>query len=94
MFQAHNKISVSDAGHAAMLEDRFRDAGERMRAVPGFVKFALLRARDGTHYIVSTLWETEQAFEQWRSSPHFQAAHAGRTNARPQAELGTYDVIF
>ena len=94
MFQAHNRITVTDEVHAAHLEERFRGASERMREVPGFVKFALLRAKDGSHYVVSTLWETEQAFQNWRSSPHFQSAHASQTNARPQAEISAYDVVF
>lgn len=94
LFQAHNKITVADADHAATLEERFKNAAERMKAVPGFVKFGMLKAQDGSHYIVSTLWETEQHFKAWVSSPHFQAAHSGQAHPQAQAEVSSYHVIY
>lgn len=93
MFEAHNRLQVQSEEQSQMLEQRFSKASEHMKKVPGFVKFSMLRAHDGSHYLVKTLWESEQHFHDWVKSPHFQAAHGGREQGG-QAEVATYRVIY
>ena len=59
----------------------------RLREVPGFVGFSLLRrdaskADDGFNYVSCTIWRDREAFNSWRSSDAFRAAHAGASEAR------------
>ncbi|EPZ52684.1 MULTISPECIES: antibiotic biosynthesis monooxygenase family protein [Alicyclobacillus] len=44
--------------------------------------------------IVSTMWESEQHFQDWIQSPHFAAAHGGRGHTAGQAQVATYEVIY
>ncbi len=93
MFEAHNRLQVQNDEQRHMLEDRFSKAAEHMTKIPGFLKFTMLRAQDGSHYLVKTLWESEQHFQDWVKSPHFQAAHGGHGPSE-QAKVASYDVIY
>ncbi|SRR6266496_6682880 len=78
-----NAIEVPE-GAGPELEKRFAARKHAVDGQPGFLGFELLRPVSGeTRYFVVTKWETEEAFQAWRSGPA-QEAHAGE-RAKPVA---------
>lgn len=75
MFVAVNRIPVVDG-----CDDEFREAFEErtqhIRQQPGLHRVELLRPVDAEQYIIQAYWESRAAFDQWRNSEAFQAAHA------------------
>ncbi|GEO27332.1 hypothetical protein AAC03nite_31170 [Alicyclobacillus acidoterrestris] len=94
MYVAHNRLPIENEAQEKMLEERFAKAGEHMKRVPGFTGFQMLRASDHSHFIVSTMWASEQHFQDWIQSPHFAATHGGRGHTAGQAQVATYEVIY
>ncbi|CAA9259521.1 MAG: Heme-degrading protein MhuD (no EC) [uncultured Actinomycetospora sp.] len=67
------------------LEKRFAAHGDSMLATPGFLGYELLRPIEGEHrYFVYTRWESDEAFEAWRTGGAAEAAHSGQ-RAQPVA---------
>ena len=91
MIEVHNKITVSSPEHAQHLEAAFSGTNHRMADIPGFVAFNLLKAQDGSHYIVRVVWESEDAFAAWTASEHFRQAHRGQSG---EAVASTYQVVL
>ena len=67
----------------------------------GFVSFKLLRAtqapdlnEDEALYIAQTTWQTQEAYEKWRSSDAFSQAHAGsgRGGSPLRASLEIFEI--
>jgi len=78
-----NAIEVPE-GAGPELEKRFAARQHAVDGQPGFIGFELFRPVSGeTRYFVVTKWETEEAFQAWRSGPA-QEAHAGE-RAKPVA---------
>lgn len=94
MYVAHNKLDIQSDEQSKMLEERFAMAGDHMKHVPGFQGFEMLRATDNSHFLVSTMWESEQHFKDWVQSPHFASAHGGSNQGAAQAQVATYDVVY
>src|SRR5512134_2869528 len=70
-----NAIEVP-AGMGAELERRFAARAGEVDKQPGFEEFMLLRPTAGDdRYFVLTRWESEEAFEAWRSGQAFQHGH-------------------
>ena len=77
------KINALDVpeGTGEEIEKRFAARAEAMNSVPGFLGFELLRPVGGeSRYFVYTRWESDEAFQAWRSGPAAGAAHAGPRN--------------
>jgi phosphonatase-like hydrolase len=69
--------SRSREGMGAELEKRFAARAGEVDGMPGFEEFMLLRPVAGdSRYFVVTRWETEEAFQAWRTSREFQQQHA------------------
>jgi heme-degrading monooxygenase HmoA len=59
------------------LEKRFAARAKSVDEMPGFEEFQLLRPIAGeTRYFVYTRWESEEAYENWRTSQQFGEGHA------------------
>jgi heme oxygenase (staphylobilin-producing) len=85
---------VQSPEHAKHLEEAFSETNHRMVEVPGFRGFNLLKASDGSAYVVRVVWDSEAAFRQWTESDHFRRAHQGQANGGgAMAELSVYEVI-
>ncbi|MBE3556302.1 MAG: antibiotic biosynthesis monooxygenase [Firmicutes bacterium] len=94
MFVVMNRLRVEDA-YRPRLEEAFRHSGERMKQVPGCLRFLLLNEKESNLYIVYTEWQDEQAYQAWINSPHFQQAHAqSQGPSQTQSELETFEVLF
>ena len=85
-----NAISVPD-GNGEELERRFAARAGQVDQQPGFEEFMLLRPVAGDdRYFVVTRWESEEAFQAWRTGRAFAKQHrqthddAGRGEAKPQ----------
>lgn len=71
-----NAIEVPP-GAGPELEQRFAARAGMVDKQPGFEEFMLLRPTAGDdRYFVLTRWESEEAFENWRSGQSFQHGHA------------------
>ena len=87
MFIAMNRFEINE-GMEEGFEKLWKERDSYLDDVPGFREFHLLRGPTGegyTLYASHTVWESEQAFEDWTKSEAFVKAHR---NAR--APEGTY----
>ena len=85
-FIAMNRFRVSVEG-ADDFEEMWRSRESRLKEVPGFIEFRLLKGpeEDGIRtYSSHVIWEAKTDFENWTQSEHFRAAHAnvGKSQGR------------
>lgn len=73
MYIAVNRITAPKEAMDRMTEG-FRRNGASLKEFPGFLSFELWRG-DATIEAVSK-WESQQAYEAWRNSDNFLAAHS------------------
>ena len=84
MITVANRIYVAPA-YAEAFEERFRNRARLVDGMPGFVSNQVLRpVNDGDPYIVFTLWESREAFENWVESDEFRKGHA-QSGTLPEA---------
>jgi heme-degrading monooxygenase HmoA len=77
MFIAMNRFRVVKE-HAAEFEEVWRSRDSRLKGLPGFVEFHLLKGpehEDHVLYASHTIWRTRAAFEAWTKSDAFRQAH-------------------
>ncbi len=76
MFVTMNRFSLHDEFREAF-EQRFRERESLLKQVPGFIRNSVLRPVEGAgeQYIVMTLWESREAFQDWARSDAFRQAH-------------------
>ncbi|MEC1261684.1 antibiotic biosynthesis monooxygenase [Bacillus swezeyi] len=73
-FLVLNNIPVTPEGRP-LFETRFKNRAGKIENQPGFKALRVLRPQDSDTYIVLSLWETEQAFQDWKNSKSFNEAH-------------------
>ena len=84
MFIAMNRFRIVK-GKEADFERIWAERDSHLDAVPGFVKFDLLRgpeAEDHTLYASHSEWQSRAAFEDWTKSEAFRKAHANAGSAK------------
>ncbi len=77
MFIAMNRFQVRP-GHEEEFERVWRERDSRLKEVPGFVEFRLLRGPENetfSLYASHTLWASRADFEAWSRSDAFREAH-------------------
>ena len=65
-------------GQEAMFEDVWLSRDIRLREVPGFIEFHLVKGpatEEHTLYASHTVWASRAAFEDWTKSEAFRDAH-------------------
>jgi len=84
MFVTMNRFTI-DPAHWDDFENRFKQRAGLVDGEPGFIRNAVLRPQENTsdQHIVTTLWESRQAFEAWTRSDSFRQAHA-KTGQTPK----------
>lgn len=94
-----NAIEVAPE-RGAELEERFARRASEVEKMPGFLGFELLRPVSGeTRYFVYTRWETEEAYQSWRSSQAFTRGHVqaardrGETPVAQGSSLLEFEVV-
>jgi heme-degrading monooxygenase HmoA len=85
LFITMNHFQV-DPARGAEFEKVWRERESHLAAVPGFVRFALLRGDEPGAYVSHASWESRAAFDAWTRSEAFRKAHA---QARTPAGLVT-----
>ncbi len=83
---AMNRFQVR-LGSETEFEDMWRNRESRLKQVPGFVEFRLLKGpeSDGARlYSSHVIWDDKTAFENWTKSQHFRDAHknAGQSSTK------------
>ncbi len=77
MFLAMNRFRIAPGKEDAFVE-HWRNRNSYLHEVPGYVSFNLLRAPgnvEHTLFVSHTVWESEQAFNDWTKSEAFRKAH-------------------
>jgi heme-degrading monooxygenase HmoA len=78
-------------------ERRFATRAGKVSSAPGFEAFELLRPNDDREVcLVITRWESEEAFQNWVTSPDFRAGHAQHREGGPvgtSSEIWSFDVL-
>lgn len=69
-FTVLNNIPVTPEGRP-LFETRFKNRAGKIENQPGFKALRVLRPKDSDTYIVLTLWDTEQSFQDWKNSKSF-----------------------
>jgi len=96
MYIAMNRFKVAP-GREADFEEVWRGRESYLDGVPGFVRFALLRAEGTSEYVSHSTWQDRDAFIAWTQSPAFAAGHRqgslmGLLEGPPQ--VSTYEAII
>lgn len=82
MMIAMNRFKVR-LGHEAEFEGIWERREGRLKGVPGFIEFKLLRGAsfdDHTLFSTHTLWASRNDFEAWTQSDAFRQAHRSAGN--------------
>lgn len=77
MYIAMNRFRVTP-GQEEAFEEVWRGRDSRLKGLPGFVEFHLLKgpkAEDHTLYASHTIWASRADFEAWTKSQAFRDAH-------------------
>jgi heme-degrading monooxygenase HmoA len=85
MFVATNRFRVIPT-EADAFEAKWLNRDSRLKEVPGFVAFHLLKgpqAEDHILYSSFAIWASKDAFEGWTRSAQFRQAHASAGDAKP-----------
>ncbi|MGI3166470.1 antibiotic biosynthesis monooxygenase family protein [Pseudooceanicola sp. 200-1SW] len=88
-FIAMNRFKVRP-GHEATFEDIWASRESRLKEMPGFVEFRMLRgpaAEDHRLYSSHTVWDSKEAFEAWTKSEQFRDAHKNAGNSKTKDAL-------
>jgi heme-degrading monooxygenase HmoA len=85
MYIAMNRFKVKQ-GSEKDFEEVWRGRDRRLSAVPGFLKFHLLRGpsdEEHTLYSSHTMWRSQEDFLNWTKSEAFRAAHKDAGSNKP-----------
>jgi heme-degrading monooxygenase HmoA len=82
------------AGREADFERAWRAIAEQVRRVPGNVRQALLRdPKDPTTFVLTTDWESRDAFSSFERSPEQDALTAPLRALRESASMAVHDLV-
>lgn len=96
MFIAMNRFRIA-TGREAEFVDHWQRRESYLDEVPGFREFHLLEGpttEDHTLFVSHTVWESEQAFEDWTRSEAFRKAHARAGQTPRDLYLGPPQLEF
>jgi heme-degrading monooxygenase HmoA len=97
MYVAMNRFRVA-SGREGDFERVWKERESYLKGVPGFIRFALLRAEAGSEYVSHSTWRDRESFIAWTQSEAFVAGHrqggslAGILEGPPQ--LSTYEAVI
>jgi len=87
-----------DPARGDEFEARWSERETYLPAVPGFLRFALLRGEEPGRYVSHSTWASRETFEAWTRSEAFRRAHAqarmpeGVLRGHPRLE--TFDAVL
>jgi len=77
LYIAMNRFKIN-LGKGADFEDIWRKRDTRLKDVPGFLSFNLVKGKSTEEYIIyasHTTWRSEEDFLNWTKSESFRSAH-------------------
>jgi heme-degrading monooxygenase HmoA len=81
-------------GREADFEQAWRTIASQVRRVPGNVRQALLRdPKDPSTFILTTDWESRDAFSRFERSPEQDALTAPLRDMRESASMAVHDLV-
>lgn len=86
---AMNRFKIAP-GHEADFETMWKTRESRLKEVPGFREFRLLKGPEGegyTLYSSHVIWDSRADFEAWTKSEAFRAAHKDAGNRSTQSAM-------
>lgn len=95
MIVVMNVVSAAE-GREAEFEEAFGNRESHLSDVDGFLGFELLRREGQNEYLVSSRWESRDAFQAWLRSDAFKKAHSGDGGQGQLShgnEIRTYEVL-
>lgn len=90
MFIAMNRFKIKPGMEQDFI-DIWKQRDSHLQGVPGFKSFNLLQGQsfdDYTLFASHSIWESEQAFEDWTKSEAFRKAHAHAGDKTKDVYLG------
>ena len=94
MYIAMNKFWTKP-GKENDFETVWKTRESQLKGVPGFKEFHLLRGEGGV-YISHSVWESEQAFNDWTESEAFERSHRNGSSkglVQGPPEFNGYQVV-
>jgi len=92
-----NRVSVAPGWEQAF-EERFQQRAGQVERNPGFVRMDVLKPETpDAPYVVSTVWESEDAFHAWVGSEDFKSAHANplpRDAYRGEGKMERFEIVI
>ncbi|WP_170426772.1 antibiotic biosynthesis monooxygenase family protein [Ruegeria arenilitoris] len=88
-FIAMNRFKVR-LGSEADFETVWKDRESRLKELPGFQEFRLLKGPEGEDYRLYSshvIWDSRSDFEAWTKSEQFRDAHKNAGNSKTQYAL-------
>ena len=88
-FIAMNRFKVR-LGSEADFETVWKDRESRLKELPGFQEFRLLKGPEGEDYRLYSshvIWDSRSDFEAWTKSEQFRDAHKNAGNSKTQNTL-------
>ena len=73
-FFAMDNVAVTDEGKP-IFEHQYKNMGEKLQNMPGFIAFRLLRPIGNDTYTLLTEWTDKRLYEIWHNSPGNQLSH-------------------
>lgn len=87
MIAVSNRILVHPEYHE-LFEQRFAERGSHLDDMDGFISFQILRPiKEDDPYVVMTVWESMEAFNNWTNSDQFRQQHSKQRRLPPEAIL-------
>jgi heme-degrading monooxygenase HmoA len=81
-------------GHEEAFERAWRDVAAQAQHAPGNLRQALLRdPNDPASFVVSTDWESREAFHDFERSPQQDALTAPLRELRESARMSLYEIV-
>lgn len=97
MYVVMNRVPVAPGWEQAF-EERFQKRAGQVERNPGFVRMDVMKpATPDAPYVVSTVWESEDAFQAWVGSEDFKAAHSNplpREAYRGEGRMEKYEIVI
>lgn len=84
MYLTMNRFKVK-TDKVEAFEKLWMQRDSRLKSVPGFISFRLMRGPEGADHVLyasHTTWESRAAFEGWTRSEAFRAAHKNAGGSR------------
>lgn len=75
MLVVANHLPVAEGQEERFIE-LFEERVRRTRTRPGLESVEILQSVDSDEFVVQAYWESRAAFDEWRDSDDFRAAHA------------------